>query len=583
MQPIFVSGSVVPNLRLYRSVWIAAVVIGLLSLFTLHSPGAPPLTTAPTSFDGDRAFNDLRALTEKFPQRVAGSDQDNRAAVWLVQTLQGLNLQPHIDGFTGIIDGRSAAMQNVWAISKGKADGIVVVVANRDSPPRVTQGADNNASGVAVALELARVFTVTAHNHSLLFLWSDGDAFGALGARDFVERHADLPIIAAVALRGVGSKEARSISLDGWSASQRVAPPWLWDLAGRAGRSAGGLPTPLPNVVTQLLRLAVPASSGSQAPFVAGGIPGISLRGGGPSPPPQLDIISNVSSETLARFGRTTQSLVGSLDEEPAPGARSGAAVFFSRYRTLSGTAVAAAVVALFLPLAAVTLDLFAQARRRKARLREAWLRYAIRLAPWLAVLVVAWAANLLSLLPHSPGAVIPPDSLVSHNPRYLRVLALIALLLLAHRYALAVERRRLRHRPVTRDDVVFVAHAALVLIALVLAVVNPFSLLLVLPAAVLWPLARPGGWRRSLLPVWLGLIAIVAVLAYFGTRLGLGVKVWWYFFVLFENRTAPTLAAIMGVAFLAATMMLSRELHEPSVAAPDLPGDPPCPSLGRA
>jgi len=554
----------VPNLKLYRNAWIVAVIIGVLALFTLRSPGAPPLSNQPTSFDGVQAYNDLKTIAQRFPQRFAGSGQDNRAALWLEQTLQGLNLQPHIDSFTGVIDGRSVAMQNVWALSKGPTEGIIVIAANRDSPPLDTQGADNNASGVAVALELARIFTVTAHNHSILFLWTDGDAYGALGARDFVQRHGDLPIIATVALRDVGLQDARSVSLDGWSASQRLAPPWLWDLARRAGRAGAGLPTPLPNIFTQLIRLAVPSGSGTQGPFVAAGIPAITLRAGGPLPPPQLDIVANVSTETVTRLGRAAQTLISSLDQAPTAGPPSGPGVFFSSYRALGGGVVELALVALFLPLALVTLDLFAQARRRKARLREAWLHYAVRFAPWLATLLVVWAAAELSLLPHSPGAVIPSDSLISHHPRYFRVAALIVFLLVAYRYATVVERRRLRLHGVPREDIIFVAHATLLGIAFVTLLVNPFSLLLVLPAAILWPLARAGGWHRSLVPVWLGLIDVVIVLVYFATRLGLGLSAWWYFFLLAENRTVPPLATFVGLAFLAATLLLAHALYVP-------------------
>ena len=96
---------------------------------------------------------------------------------------------------------------------------------------------------------------------------------------------------------------------------------------------------------------------------------------------------------------------------------------------------------------------------------------------------------------------MIPPDSRVVASPHYLRVAILVVLLLLAYVYATAVERRLERRVPTDPRATIFVAHACLVLIALLVLLVNPYSLLLVLPAAVLWPLARPGGWTRSILP----------------------------------------------------------------------------------
>jgi hypothetical protein len=163
----------------------------------------------------------------------------------------------------------------------------------------------------------------------------------------------------------------------------------------------------------------------------------------------------------------------------------------------------------------------------------------------------------------------MPPESSVSHHPWYLRVALLVVVLLVAYYYAAAVERRLARRYPVNPRATIFVAHAALVLIGFFVFLVNPFSLLLLIPAAVLWPLARPGRWVRSVLPVWLGLVSVAVAFVFYALRLHLGATVWWYFFVLFENRTIPVSAALLGIAFLAATGMLGSTLHRTTMAAP--------------
>jgi hypothetical protein len=281
----------VPNLRIFRNAWIVPAVVALLTLLFLHSPAVPHLSDQPTSFDGERALTDAQTLAQQFPGRTPGSDADARSAIWLVERLRQLGLQPRIGTFTAVIDGRSVALQNVWAASPGKTGGAIVVLANRDSPPLDSQGADDNASGVASVLELARVFTLTSHAHQLLFLFTDGDAYGDLGARSFVARHPDLFIIAAVALRRVGGARMTTASLDGWSASPRVAPPWTWILTSSSQRTVGGLSAPLPHAIVQVLHLAAPVGGGSQGPFVEAGVPAISVGGAGRRPPPQQDIV----------------------------------------------------------------------------------------------------------------------------------------------------------------------------------------------------------------------------------------------------------------------------------------------------
>jgi hypothetical protein len=522
----------------------------------------PPLTDAPIAFQANRAYVDAQTVAEKYPQRVAGSKADADLATWLVETLGEMGLETHVRSFKASIDGRTVVLENVWAVSKGASPGSILVLANRDAPPSATQGADDNASGVAVALELARTFTAAPHDRSIVFLFTDGDAYGALGARDYVLHNDTGSIVAAIALRRVGLSGSSGFTLDGWSTSTRVAPPWLWLLADSAARSTAGVRAILPGVFTQMLRLAVPSDAGSQGPFVAAGVPAITISARGSRPAARADVFSILSKTALGRSGGMTERLIATIDANPQRGERSGTSLFLSHFRRIPGAVVELALAAFILPVLLVALDLYAHNRRRRAPLSPTWMRYALNLAPWLVMLVIVYLANLLGLLPHLPGAVIPPESLVAQHPHVLRVLLLLAALAVVYWYALVVERSLARRLPIDRESTVFVAHAALASIAVLVLLVNPFSLLLIVPAAVLWPLARPGSWMRSLLPVWAGLAFIVVATLFYAVRLHLGTHVWWYFFLLFENRSVPGSAAVLGLAFVAAAAMLSATLR---------------------
>ncbi|MBM3148090.1 MAG: hypothetical protein FJ000_09395, partial [Actinobacteria bacterium] len=262
-----------------------------------------------------------------------------------------------------------------------------------------------------------------------------------------------------------------------------------------------------------------------------------------------------------------------------------GPSLFFSRYRRLSGTALRFALAVLLIPVLAVAIDLLAAARRREATLGPAWLLYLVRVAPWIVMLIVVYLANGLGLLPGSPGSAIPPDSLVAQSPRYVRVLLLLAFLVAVVYYAHAVERRLQRRNPVEPRNTVTVVHLVLLATCLLVLLVNAFSLFLILPAAVLWPLARRGPWPVSWAPAWGGLAGLAVALLYFATRFDLGIDVWWYFFLLLEDRTVPVVAALLGAAFVAAALHLGHHMHRPlrrrtarRAAAPpdDAPGTPP-------
>jgi hypothetical protein len=541
---------------------LIAIVFAFLALFTLGTPNTPPLTDAPVAFDAERCLADLRALVTSYPQRIAGSDADQQTTAWLVTALKQIGYAANVEQFTASINGRTVTLQNVWAEAPGDLAGAIVVIANRDSPPGAIQGANNNASGVAVVLETARAITAVAHRHTIVFLFTDGDAYGGLGARDFMKRHDAAGITAAIALRKVGLKDAAGLALDGWSTADRAAPPWAWILAAQAGRAVGGLPVTLPGLGEQLLRLAEPFSSGSQGPFVAAGVPALTLSASGAAPAIPFDTLDSISTQTLTRVGGTVQSFVLALDAAADPGLRSGDTVFLTRHRQMPGAALVLMVAVFLLPLLAITTGLLARGRRRHERLGPAWARWVLHVAPLLFLLAIVYVAGLMNLFPRIPGAVIPPDAGFSQHPRYLRVVVLAILLLLAYRYAVAVERHFARRVPTSAEAAITVAHTVLSAVALLMFLTHPFSIILLLPAALLWPLARPGHWTRSLLPVWVGLAGIGAALLFFAVRLHLGVNVWWYFFLLFENRTVSVSLALLGIAFIATAGMLGASLH---------------------
>ncbi len=567
-----------PNLKVYRAAWVIAAVLVVVALFTLGSPGTPKLSQDPPSFDGESAYADLKTIVEDYPQRVAGTDPDNRLGIWVEQQFKEAGLETHIDGLAATVNGESVALQNVWAVSKGRSRGTIMILANRDVPPLATQGAGDNASGVAALLTLAETFTVTAHEHTLIFLCTTGDAYGALGARQFVEAHQTDDLYAVIALRDVAKRDSDGIELDGWSSEPRTAPPWLWLLTAPAARRDANMQAELPTVAAQILRLAVPTSAGSQGPFVAAGVPAITVSAAGSSEPAQNDTLDTVSSETLTKVGMTVQSMVMAVDETTEPGAPSGGAIFLTHGATLPGGALAAILAALLLPLGAVTVDLFAHCRRARVLVRPALVRAGLHLAPWLVLIAIVYFANLVGLLPHSPDAVIPPDSRLAANPRYLRVVVLVALMVLAYAYAVAVERRLDRRITSDARATIFISHLVLVAIALLALLIEPYTILLVLPAAVLWPLARPGGWARSVLPVYLGLVMVPVPLIYYALQLDTGWKIWWYFFLLFENRTIPAGAVLLAALFFSTAGVLAHTLHERGLA----PGSLTWPAIER-
>ena len=439
-----------PDLRLYRVALVIAVILAAASLLALKSPQTIALSTQPTAFDGQARHE--RHAGRSSQTSPAGSRSPPPTAVaagWVARQLAA-------DGLTHAYRHLHGDHRRPSRVAEQRVGGLRRQRSGRDRGAR--------AARLSALCHAGRQQRRLGHRRPARA------RLGVLGRRprppassssratatpaersapsEFLDHHRDLPILAVVALRRVAGRDVRAFTLNGWGTSPLLAPPWLWSLGRAAGRTGGELHTPLPPVTSQILRLAIPGGGGSQAPFVAAGLAAIELSAPGPPRPAVADTLDSVSTDTLARSGRAAELLVDSLDGAPQPLAGSGQTVFFSRFRQLTGGFVVWILAVLGLPLALVTVDLVRRRVKRRLPLSHALLRLALRAAPWLL--------HARSRLPRQPAVAaarrprrrVSPDAVVSHAPRYLRVVLILLFLALAYHYAMAIERRLARRYP---------------------------------------------------------------------------------------------------------------------------------------
>ena len=555
------------NLKVYGvAVAVALAIAVVAALVAVAELDAPHLSSKKVLFDGTRAVAEMRAITAQFTSRTAGSDADNRCAAWVAEQFGLTGLETRVETFTATIEGRDVPLQNVWAVSRGSVADTVLVIANRDTPAEASQGANNNASGLAVLVELARSASVTAHRLTFIFLATTGDALGAVGSRQFLETYdgGAGSVRVVLALRELATLNPQGLALDGWSLAPKASPPWLWLMAGPGARVYTRQEALLPGTTTQLIRLAAPFSDGGQAPYVAEGLPGLTISASGDKPAPSADVRGNVSGEELTRAGGAVEAMLLSMDSAPLPADHSGGALLLDAQRALPQWALRLILAAGFLPLLAVTVDLFAQCRRARLRLRGAYLKGILRALPWLIALGGIYSAAVLGLAPEVPGIVLPPSSPVVAEPRYLFAGILLAVLVIAYIGLRPLERRV----PADTLAVVFVTHAGLLVVTAGVWLVNPYAVLFVLPAALLWPLARRGRWVLAVLPVALALAVIPIFLLAYARMLDLGWTIWWYLLLLLATGTIPAALAVLGAFYLGGAGMLEHGLRTARVPA---------------
>lgn len=145
------------------------------------NPASIPQPVPAPDVDSKQLFRHIQALNFK---RYTASSRD-RARHYLTQSLKKLGWSPTLQPFEGGV--------NVFAQRQGTDPeaGAVLVAAHYDTVP-VSPGADDNASGVAVVLEVARLFGSRPTPRTLQVAFFDQEEVGLRGSLAFTANKAHL-------------------------------------------------------------------------------------------------------------------------------------------------------------------------------------------------------------------------------------------------------------------------------------------------------------------------------------------------------------------------------------------------------
>jgi hypothetical protein len=184
------------NLRDDRTRRIGAVIILVLLIGTVAASPAPPdrLAWDPqvARLIAEVNESELYATTydlQSFGTRVIGTDGNAEAAAYLYERLSA------IDDLT--VEYQGGNLRNVVATLPGSGeenDTVVVVGAHYDSislDPENAPGATDNAAGVAIVLELARIMSNSSFDRAVQFALWNAEETGRDGSRDYARRAAE--------------------------------------------------------------------------------------------------------------------------------------------------------------------------------------------------------------------------------------------------------------------------------------------------------------------------------------------------------------------------------------------------------
>lgn len=557
------------NGRLYRGTWLFVALPLLITAFTVARPGPLPAPVLPPVFDGASATQLASDLATAHPDRSPGSPGSRRAAEWLKKQLEPYGIRVREDRFEATIPGLGRRqLVNLVAVSPGRSDRTIVVMAHRDNAG-TGPGANDNASGTAALVELARSYAPTTSGagggrpigttNTIVFLSTDGGAFGGLGAAHFASespyRNRTAAVLNLAALAGDGPPRVEI-------AGDRPRSPAMPLVRAAAARVLEQTSRELvrPRAIEQLIDLGFPFTLYEQGPFVGRGISAITLTTAGPRPPSSFtDTPGRLNRQRLTEVGRSAQALIGSLDQslELAQGTQS---YVFLGSRFVRGWAIQLSLIAALLPFLFAAVDLFARCRRRHIRIAPALRSFRSRLFFWLWVTLLFVAFSLLGWGDGEARPLSPESAAATQWP----IWSLAAFGVLALAGWLVARDRLLPRRPVTAEDELAGHTAALLslgVVALLVVATNPFALIFLLPALHAWlwlPQVRfRTAWLRAAV-LASGFLGPFLLLASFARRFELGLDAPWYLAKLAAVGYVEPPALLIAGAWLAAAGQLA-------------------------
>ncbi len=177
----------------------AAIIVAVIALFAtlaiyLQVPPSPlPESAPPDSFSAGRAMKLLHVIARN--PHPLGSAEHDALRDYIVHELNALGVSAEVQKATVVNERRVSpyrvgTVQNIIARLPGTSPSrTVLLVGHYDSAPN-SPGASDDGSGVAALLETARALkSAPPLKNDVVFLFTDGEEAGLLGAEAFVGEH----------------------------------------------------------------------------------------------------------------------------------------------------------------------------------------------------------------------------------------------------------------------------------------------------------------------------------------------------------------------------------------------------------
>jgi hypothetical protein len=217
--------------KILAALWITFLLVSCVSptatIPATNTPlqSTPQITRTPVpvegSAPGEIAFSHVTSIADGIGPRPTGTETESQAAQYILNTLRGFGYAPDLQPFTATEKFGVVQSANIVAVKQGLSPQEIIVGAHYDSV-QVGTGADDNASGVGVLLEVAQRIKDISTPYTIRFILFGAEEIGLEGSKYYASRMKEEEIQNTIAMINLDSLIAGDI-------------PYVYGDAGDAG------------------------------------------------------------------------------------------------------------------------------------------------------------------------------------------------------------------------------------------------------------------------------------------------------------------------------------------------------------
>ena len=173
--------------------FLSIVLFAFLGIYQLNPPDAAPINAPKMDFSSGRAMKHLEVIAQK-PHPI-GSPENAEVRNYILKELAARGLNPEVQKTTVVnprwgTPFRAGTVHNIVARLPGTDNSkAILLAAHYDSVP-TGPGASDDGAAVAALLETVRALRADLPlRNDVIFLLTDGEEAGLLGAKAFVDEH----------------------------------------------------------------------------------------------------------------------------------------------------------------------------------------------------------------------------------------------------------------------------------------------------------------------------------------------------------------------------------------------------------